>query len=133
MSIKALVFDFGNVVGFFNHRRTTERLAPHARMDPAALHQLLYEGPVAEQYERGELSTDAFRAAIKQTARLGCTDAFFDEAYADIFWFNDALCAMLPELAQRYPLLLLSNTNELHARKFRVQFAGALAHFRHLI
>src|SRR5205807_7326430 len=73
------------------------------------------------------------RDAVKHMAGLDCSDAFFDDAYADIFWTNDALCGLLPELARRYPLLLLSNTNELHARKFRVQFAGPLAHFRHLI
>jgi putative hydrolase of the HAD superfamily len=133
MTIKALVFDFGNVVGFFNHRRTTLRLAPHARIDAESLHELLYSGPVAERYERGELSTDAFRTAVKQAAGLQCSDSFFDNAYGDIFWTNDALCDLLPELARRYPLLLLSNTNDLHARKFRVQFAEPLGHFRHLI
>src|SRR5205823_1357317 len=43
------------------------------------------------------------------------------------------LCGMLSELAQRFPLLLLSNTNELHARRFRIQFAEPLSHFRYLI
>jgi putative hydrolase of the HAD superfamily len=133
MSIKAIVFDFGNVVGFFDHRRTTARLAPHARIAADTLHHLLYEGPIAEQYERGDLSTDAFRETVKQTAGLHCSDSFFDNAYGDIFWTNDTLCDMLPELARHYPLLLLSNTNELHARKFRVQFAEPLGHFRHLI
>ena len=65
MSIKALVFDFGNVVGYFNHRRTTARLAPHARLPADELHQLLYDGPLADRYERGDLLTAAFRAEVR--------------------------------------------------------------------
>ena len=133
MSIKALIFDFGNVVGFFDHRRATNRLLPHSCMDADELHRLLHEGPLAEQYERGAVATEYFRAAVKQAAGIKCADCDFDEAYADIFWHNDALCGWLPELAQRYTLLLLSNTNDLHARKFRDQFAGPLGVFKHII
>jgi putative hydrolase of the HAD superfamily len=133
MSIKALVFDFGNVVGYFSHRRTTERLAPHAGIAADDLHQMLYWGTLAESYERGDLSTDAFRTAVKRAAGLQCSDDFFDQAYADIFWPNRELCDLLPALARRYPLLLLSNTNDLHARQFRVQFAEPLGLFRHLL
>jgi putative hydrolase of the HAD superfamily len=133
MTIKALVFDFGNVVGKFDHHLTTRRLAPHAGISADELHRVLYDGPVAQQYETGEVTTPAFRAALKQAAALRCSDDFFDEAYSDIFWPNDELCELLPGLAQRYPLLLLSNTNDLHARKFRVQFAQSLVLFQHLV
>ena len=133
MSIKALVFDFGNVIGFFSHQRATERLLPHTRMKVGEFHQLLHEGELARQYERGIVTTHHFRATVKKAAQLECDDDYFDEAYGDIFWANDALCCLLPELAQRYPLLLLSNTNDLHSRKFRVQFAEPLSLFKHLI
>ncbi len=131
MTIKALVFDFGNVVGFFDHGRTTRRLAPHARLAHDELHHLLYTSPLAERYERGALSTPEFRSAVRQIASLDCPDDHFDDAYGDIFWANPELDVLLKELAERYPLVLLSNTNELHARKFRVQFAATLGLFRH--
>jgi putative hydrolase of the HAD superfamily len=133
MSIKAIVFDFGNVVGYFSHRRTTERLAPHSHVPADKLHSMIFGTNLEDLYERGHISTAEFRAALKQEAALTCSDAYFDEAYADIFWPHEALCARLPELARRYTLVLLSNTNELHAVKFRVQFADALRHFRHLV
>ncbi len=41
--------------------------------------------------------------------------------------------ALVPALKPRYRLLLLSNTNELHAIQFRRQFADTLAHFDGLI
>lgn len=133
MSIKALVFDFGNVVAYFSHQRTTDRLAPHAGISADELHHMLYLGPLSDRYERGDLATDAFRREVRHAAALRCPDDHFDEAYSDIFWPNHALCEMLPELARRYPLLLLSNTNDLHARKFRTQFAEALGLFRHVL
>src|SRR4051794_38264347 len=133
MSIKTLVFDFGNVIGFFSHQRATQRLLPHAHMDAGKLHLLLHEGELARHYERGTVTTDQFRVTVKKTARLECGDDYFDEAYGDIFWRNEGLCALLPQLAQRYPLLLLSNTNDLHARRFRVAFAEPLGLFQHTV
>jgi FMN phosphatase YigB (HAD superfamily) len=129
MTTKAIVFDFGNVVGYFSHRLAT----PHAKVQGDDLHKLIFGTDLEDRYERGQISTEEFRAALRVQAGLTCSDAFFDEAYSDIFWPHDALCERLPELARRYTLVLLSNTNELHALKFRAQFADALGHFRHLV
>jgi putative hydrolase of the HAD superfamily len=54
-------------------------------------------------------------------------------AFADIFKANEAVCALIPQLKPHFRLLLGSNTNELHARRFRDQFAATLSHFDHLV
>jgi putative hydrolase of the HAD superfamily len=133
MKPRALVFDFGNVVGFFSHRRAAERLAPLSKFDADGLHRLVFGSVLEDRYERGAITTAEFRAAVKKECGIECADEFFDEAYADIFWHNRAVCDVLPALAERYPLLLLSNTNDLHACKFLAQFAEELRCFRHLI
>jgi putative hydrolase of the HAD superfamily len=133
MNPRAIVFDFGNVIGFFSHRRATERLAPLSKLDADTFHRFVFGSVLEDRYERGAISTEEFRSTIKQECGLSCADDFFDEAYGDIFWHNRALCDLLPELASRYPLLLLSNTNELHARKFLVQFKDEFHYFRHLL
>ena len=133
MSIRALVFDFGNVVGFFSHRRASERLAAHAAVDADALHLFLFGDELVGEYDSGRLSTAEFVERVRKGCGLCCDDAAFAEAYGDIFSPNAELCALLPGLAERYPLLLLSNTNELHARRFLVQFAEELRLFRHVV
>ena len=133
MGIKALVFDFGNVVGFFSHRRASERIAALAGSDADKGHRVLFGGALEDDYESGRLSTAAFLAEVRQACGLTCADEVIAEAYADIFWPNADVCELLPHLAEVCPLLLLSNTTELHTRQFRAQFDGALRHFRHLI
>jgi putative hydrolase of the HAD superfamily len=133
MKPRAIVFDFGNVVGFFDHRRATERLAPRSRLQADDFHRIVFGSSLEDHYERGAITTAEFRAAVKRETGLDCSDDDFDAAYADIFWPHRALCALLPELARRYPLLLLSNTNDLHARHFARQFAEEFRLFRHLL
>jgi putative hydrolase of the HAD superfamily len=133
MSIRAIVFDFGNVVGFFDHRRTTERLAPHAGIPAEAIHAYLFGGELEDEYESGRLSTAAFLSRIRDYCRLGCPDEFIATAWGDIFWPNAAVSELLPLLRPNYRLLLGSNTNELHARHFCSQFAEVFRNFDALV
>jgi putative hydrolase of the HAD superfamily len=130
MTPRAIVFDFGNVVGYFSHRRAAERLAPQSRLSTDEFQRRVFGSLLEDRYERGIISTAEFRDAVRHETGLECGDDFFDESYADIFWHNRPVCALLPELTRRHRLLLLSNTNELHAGKFLTQFAEELRCFR---
>ncbi|MBI1916288.1 MAG: HAD family phosphatase [Planctomycetes bacterium] len=133
MKVKALVFDFGNVVGFFSHRRAAERLAAHARLGADEVHCFLFGGQLEDDYESGRLTTADFLRRLREGCGLSCPDDVLADAYADIFWPNPEVCALLPSLAERCRLLLLSNTNDLHARKFLGQFEELLRPFAHRI
>ncbi len=134
MSIQAIVFDFGNVVAFFDHRLTTNRLAPHAGISADAIHAYLFGGTLEDEYESGGLSTEDFLSRVRQNCRLSCPDEIIATAWADIFQPNHEVCALLPGLKQqRFRLLLASNTNELHARQFGPQFARELEYFDALV
>src|SRR5258708_10029217 len=98
MEIKALAFDFGNVVGFFNHRLTTQRLTAHADLPSDALHALLFDGSLEDDYESGRISTAEFLKRIRQSCRLTCDETTLAAAWADIFWPNGDVCALLPQL-----------------------------------
>jgi putative hydrolase of the HAD superfamily len=133
MSIRTIVFDFGNVVGFFDHRRTTERLASHAGIPADAIHGYLFGGDLEDEYESGKLTTAEFLGRIRAYCRLECPDDFVATAWGDIFWPNSAVCELLPRLRPNYRLLLGSNTNELHARHFCRQFAEVFRNFDALV
>src|SRR5436190_533122 len=133
MSVKALVFDFGNVVGFFSHRQATERLAAHTCRPADDVHRFLFGGQLEDDYDSGRMTTAEFLRRLREGCGFNCPDDVLAEAYADIFWPNAAVCALLPSLAERYRLLLLSNTNDLHARQFLAQFEEFLRPFDHLI
>ncbi len=133
MRIKTIVFDFGRVVSFFDHRLTISRLAAHAGLPAAEMHTQLFGGSLEDDYESGRIGTSEFLRRVRQICRLTCPDEIIAAAWADIFWPNEEVCALLPRLKPRYRLLLGSNTNELHARQFCGQFADWLRHFEALV
>jgi glucose-1-phosphatase len=133
MGISTVVFDFGNVLGFFSHRKSAEQLAAYTDMAPAAVQAHLYGGGLEEDYEAGRLSTPVFMRMVRETCHLSCNDEQFAAAFADMFTPNPDACALVPLLKPHYPLFLLSNTNDLHYRQFRRQFATVLSYFDGLV
>jgi putative hydrolase of the HAD superfamily len=131
--IKTIVFDFGNVVGFFDYRPTLHRLAAHTDLCADALLAAYYEADLEEEYESGRLSTPAFLQRLIEIGKLRCSADDLAKAWADIFRPNPDVCALLPLIKPRHRLLLGSNTNDLHARQFRRQFAEPLRHFDALV
>ncbi len=55
--IKTIVFDFGNVLGFFDYSITTARLARHAHLSADAIRRFLYGGELEDAYESGRISS----------------------------------------------------------------------------
>lgn len=130
--MKAIVFDFGNVLGFFDYHAALARLRPHTHRTEAELLAIL-GGQLQDDYESGRMGSDEFLAIVMDRCGFRCSTAEFSTAYVDIFSRNEAVCGLLPRLARRYQLLLGSNTCDLHARQFRQQFADDLAHFNALV
>jgi putative hydrolase of the HAD superfamily len=131
--VKTLVFDFGNVIGFFDHWIVSKRLAPHAGISVDAIHANLWDSQLEDDYEAGRISTADFLHKVRDVCELRCSIEELAAAYEDIFWPNPDVIALLPHLKPRYRLLLASNTNELHARKFLTQFAESLKVFDALV
>ena len=131
--IRAIVFDFGKVVGFFDHRLVTERLIQHGQCHAEELHSFLFGGELEDTYESGRISSAEFIRRVREKGNLRCPDEVIISSYADIFWPNPEVADLLPRLKSRYQLLLASNTSELHSQQFRVQFADTLRHFHALV
>jgi epoxide hydrolase-like predicted phosphatase len=135
MSIQAVVFDFGNVLGFFSHRRAAEQLARHAHAGVTAddLLTFLVDSELEIAFEEGRVSTAEVLARLRRRFDLRGDDDQLALAIGDMFTPNEQVCALIPQLHGRYRLLLLSNTNDLHYRHYRKQFAATLDHFDALI
>ena len=124
--MKTVVFDFGNVVAFFDHGRAVAELAASTDVPPAELARQLYGSPLEDRYERGHIPTAEYVRLAKLHGRLRCSDEDFLAAYVDIFWRNPEVCDLIPRLAPHYRLVLASNTTDAHYRKFTAQFADVL-------
>jgi len=133
----ALIFDFGNVVAFFDYLRACERIGFRLGVTGPVLRQRLMDQGFAQilsQFESGRMKPDRFAAEVM--ARSGLTLPFeeFVRDWADIFWLNEPVARLIDFLKSRgYTLILGSNTNVLHATHFRRRFAATLDQFDDLI
>jgi glucose-1-phosphatase len=131
--MKTIIFDFGNVVGFFDHGRALEKLGPFTPLTREAMYASVYAGTLEDEIERGLLAVPDFVRQVHELWQLRCDVEFLVSAVADIFWPNPEVCELIPKLKLRYRILLGSNTNAIHADRFREQFADVLAHFDALV
>ncbi len=131
--MKTIIFDFGNVVGLFDHQIALGKLTPYTDLSAMEMFQSVYAGPLEDRVERGHLAPEDFLAEVHRTWRLCCPVDFLHSALIDIFTPNPEVIDLIPILKKRYRILLGSNTNRLHAAQFQQQFAEVLSLFDHLV
>lgn len=93
-----------------------QRLAGSSTLSRAEFERRLFDHNWIRRYERGEISTADYYQHLRQNAGLGMSLEEFYEAWSSVF-LPDLIVpeTLLGHLKQRYPLILVSNTNELHA------------------
>lgn len=131
--MQVIVFDFGRVIGHFDYRRGAARLADHTHLTIDEILRQAHDAALEDEYDSGRISSDDFITHLRERCALRCSSDEIADAFGDIFWANDEVCALIPRLAGQYRLLLGSNTCELHARRFKQQFADTLRHFEALV
>jgi putative hydrolase of the HAD superfamily len=135
MAIQTIIFDFGNVLAHFSHLKAATQLASYGPpgLNPQEVVNFVFEQDLEQRFEVAEVSGAEVLQLLRQRFGLRGSDEELALACGDMFTGNPATLEMVPGLSQRHRLLLLSNTNELHYRRFRTQFAPALDLFHHLI
>ena len=115
--IRAFLFDIGNVLMRFDFLRAASAVAPHCDATDAADVMQRMES-VKYGYEDGQVSRPEFLQ--KAFAALGYrgTEAQFIAAWQGIFTENKPMTALVDSLHGKFPLYLLSNTNDMHVEGF---------------
>jgi putative hydrolase of the HAD superfamily len=116
--IDAILFDLGGVLIEIVGAEVMLDWCP-ALPDTETLWRRWLESPTVRRYETGRATRAAFAAAIVDEFALAITpDAFL----AEFAWWPrrlfDGATELLAELAPKYRLASLSNTNELHWERF---------------
>lgn len=137
MRLPVVMFDFGNVLAFFDYGIIYAKLGANLGFSAAAFQELVESKGMKSlllEFESGKLSPEEFSAKVQQGTGLDIPFADFASVWEDIFELNEPVAAVAARLkAAGYTLLLGSNTNALHAAFYRRKFEEALAPFDHLV
>jgi FMN phosphatase YigB (HAD superfamily) len=112
--IRLIVSDFGGVICTFDYRIFCERLAHRIGRTADEVFARVFGGDLQLAFERGALSGQAYHQEVMGLLRAEIPYVEFFRMYGDIFTEIPATCDLLRRLATRYPLYLLSDTNEIH-------------------
>jgi putative hydrolase of the HAD superfamily len=123
--IEAFIFDIGNVLLPFDFAAALQRLGRNS--DVASLAKAM--APVTHAYEAGGMGRPVFLEKMREILRYQVAEAEFIAAWEDIFTENAAMTLLVGALHSRYPLFLLSNTNDLHMDYVRRKYP-VFGHFK---
>lgn len=113
--IKAVIFDFGNVICTFDLRRFLNRVLQYT---DHTMHDMMENMPALShasvRYETGLINSEEYFLEISRIGNLRMPREEFIEAYSAIFTPIPDVFTLIKSLKRSYRLGLLSNTNEWH-------------------
>jgi putative hydrolase of the HAD superfamily len=116
MPIEALLFDLGKVLVDFEFERGLRQFAARTSLSRSEFDRVILDQTWIRQYESGEISTDEYHRYLLESGRLEMNVDEFHEAWGSVFLPGLIVPeSLLRNLKKRYPLILVSNTNDSHA------------------
>jgi len=131
--IKTIVFDLGNVLIPFDYSIMINKLN-NIQENLGNYYYNWYKTNYHyhRDFEKGLISENEFIDLNLNTLNYLIDKNTFCKYYSDIFIENRKVTSLLPELKQKYKLVLLSNTNSIH-KKFGWEQYKFLENFDHLV
>jgi FMN phosphatase YigB (HAD superfamily) len=120
--VKAIILDLGGVILNIDYQRTIRafELLLKNGANVEAFYTQAKQNQVFDLFEKGEISAADFRTDLKKIFGLQLSDHGIDEAWnAMLLDLPLERLTFVSELRKKYPVYLLSNTNEIHYQAFR--------------
>jgi FMN phosphatase YigB (HAD superfamily) len=113
--IEVLIFDLGKVIIDFDFQRSIEAVLAFEPASLPRIREVMEDHGLLVKYETGQISSVEFYRIVCGQLGLVCSMEEFKRIWGAMFLPEPLLSEeFLFSLAQRYKLLLLSNTSELH-------------------
>ncbi|MDD3776148.1 MAG: HAD-IA family hydrolase [Actinomycetota bacterium] len=120
--IKLIIFDIGKVILDFDHHITCRHLAEKCHYLPTEIYNMVFEGRLFYQYEKGRITSRSFYEQVKTMLSLNMDYKQFARAWGDIFSLMPQIEPLMEKLKGKARLFALSNTDELHFQYLYKQF-----------
>jgi len=120
LKYKALIFDFGGVIINIDFKLTHQAFKALGIEDLDQKFSQTKQSGFFDQFEKGEISPEAFRKEIKLFLKSEINDAELDMAWNKMLLdIPKKRIEIIESLKVKYPCMLLSNTNQIHYDFYR--------------
>jgi putative hydrolase of the HAD superfamily len=130
--IRLIICDFGGVICTFDYQIFCERFARRTHRTPERVCAAAFGDHLQADFETGKLSGREYHQTLMARLDVEVPYEEFSPLFGDIFTEIPATCDLLRRLRTRYPLYLLSDTNEIHFGHVR-ETVAALSVFEEFI
>ena len=118
--LKTIIFDLGNVIVPLDFAAGAEAWSAATGLPPEEVQRRMSSVDLYRAYESGELSTPQFHTGMEALFEMRFEETTLMNLWSSIFSEPTLIDPeLLMKLKQRYRLVLLSNTNDLHFRFIR--------------
>jgi len=115
MKVEALLFDLGKVIIDFDLRPMLGILCQNSCRPAAEFETVFRNVEFLRSYETGRITTSQFHEHLCNEGGLQMDFPSFRKIWSDVFHPEILISEdLLKELNRRYPMILVSNTNEAH-------------------
>jgi FMN phosphatase YigB (HAD superfamily) len=129
---KAIFFDLGKVLVHFDFSRGYRAMEGRCPYPAAEIPRRIATSDLVKRFETGLIEPHDFFAQLSQLLELRLDYNEFCTAWSSIFTEPLVPESLVERLAQKYRLVLLSNTNAIHFEMIRQNYP-VLRHFHELV
>jgi putative hydrolase of the HAD superfamily len=131
--IKTIFFDLGNVIIPFDFKRAYTRLQPLCNYPVTEIPQRMRGTDLVSRFESGQIAPEQFVKEFSAVLELRISYDEFCDLWTSVFLPEPLIEeSLLANLGRRHPLMLLSNTNQIHFHMIRANYP-LLRHFDHYV
>ena len=124
-TIKAILFDLGNVIIRFDPEILEKAYSTHGKIKKGAIVEYLLDSENVNKYMEGKLTNRQFYLRTSRLFRMDIKFGEFFHKWNSIFFPYPEVEEIIRTLKKKYPeikLILLSNTNETHYEFLRKEY-----------
>ena len=128
--LDAVILDLGGVVFGISVERIIKSWAESAGCHPKDIAPKFKIDEYYKLFEMGKISPEEYRSHICDVLGIRISDEDFDKGWNCIYLdLLPEIESLLMQLKSKTRLLVLTNTNEIHAKEWRVRYADILKYF----
>jgi len=109
-----ILFDLGNTVIRFDHGISARKIAARCGTDEGKIYETFFDSALTRLFDSGKITPREFYMRVSRDLGLKIPYSDFVSVWSDIFWPDEASCALARELKRTHRLFIISNINRLH-------------------